>query len=273
MQTNRIGIMQGRLSPPYHGRIQAFPVNTWQEEFPLAQEAQLAYIEWIYEEEFPNPLQSDEGITHIQDLEKRFGVSVRSVCADYYMKQRLVTSDGMPVHIEHLQWLIGQVSKLKGRYIVLPFVDTSSLKSVQEQEGLLQVLRTVLPQLEQTQVELHLETDLPPKQLALLLETVHHPLIRANYDMGNSASLGYDPNEELTLLSPWLGSVHVKDRLLGGGTVKLGTGHTNFVTCFRLFHQIGYQGTFILQVAREEGLSELQLAIRNRQWVEAYFEN
>jgi hexulose-6-phosphate isomerase len=93
-------------------------------------------------------------------------------------------------------------------------------------------------------------------------------LVRANYDIGNSAALGHDPVEELTLLKPWLGSVHVKDRILGGGTVPLGMGVADLPTCFRLICAAGFRGPFILQAAREEGLSEVDLAIRNRQFVE-----
>ncbi|HLD47492.1 MAG TPA: TIM barrel protein, partial [Desulfobaccales bacterium] len=114
----------------------------------------------------------------------------------------------------------------------------------------------------------HLETDLKPAPLAKLLQKVSHPLLRANYDIGNSASLGHDPVEELTLLGPWLGSVHVKDRLLGGGTVPLGTGAADFIACFRLFRQSNYRGPFILQAARQEGMSETELAVRHRRFVE-----
>ena len=74
--------------------------------------------------------------------------------------------------------------------------------------------------------------------------------------------------KELTILSPWLGSVHVKDRLLGGGTVPLGTGAADFPACFRLFRQSSYRGPFILQAARQEGMSETELVIRNRRFVE-----
>ena len=33
---NKIGVMQGRLLPKYHGRYQAHPVDYWQEEFEIA---------------------------------------------------------------------------------------------------------------------------------------------------------------------------------------------------------------------------------------------
>ena len=269
---NPIGIMQGRLSPPVGGRIQSFPVDTWREEFSLAREAGLDCIEWIYEVETEtvNPLRTDEGVTQVRRLAEASGIAVSSVCADYYMVDRLVSPDGEPreATVEHLMWLMGRASLLGVRYIVLPFVDASSLRSSQEIEGLLAVLKSVKPVAERAGVELHLETDLQPVDLVTVLESVSHPLIRANYDIGNSASLGHDPVEELTLLGPWLGSVHVKDRVLSGGTVPLGTGAADFPTCFHLICAADFRGPFILQAAREEDLSEVELAIRNRRFVE-----
>jgi len=269
---NPIGVMQGRLSPPVSGRIQSFPVDTWREEFFRAREAGLDCIEWIYEAgtEVVNPLRTDAGIVEIQRLVEASGVEVRSICADYYMAERLVAPDGalQSKAVEHLRWLVERAGAIGVRYIVLPFVDASSLKSPQEVEGLIAFLNSIIPIAERANVELHLETELQPVELVTALESISHPLIRANCDIGNSASLGHHPAEELTLLGPWLGSVHVKDRILGGGTVPLGTGAADFPTCFRLICAAGFRGPFILQTAREDGLSEIELAIFNRKFVE-----
>jgi sugar phosphate isomerase/epimerase len=62
----------------------------------------------------------------------------------------------------------------------------------------------------------------------------------------------------------------VKDRVKGGFTVPLTTGDADFATCFRHFHRLGFDRWFILQAAREEGLSETELAAVNRRKVEAW---
>ncbi len=273
---NPIGIMQGRLSPQVGERIQAFPAQTWTDEFPQAREAGLDCIEWVYEAETEaaNPFHTVEGVGQIRSLMESSGVAVWSICADFYMTQRLVARDGKPQDqvVEHLCGLLDRAGLLGLRYIVLPFVDESSLHSSEELEGLLAVIRSVIPCAERAGTEIHLETDLQPAVLVDLLERASHSMVRANYDIGNSAALGRNPVEELTLLGPRLGSVHVKDRLFGGGTVPPGTGAADFDTCFRMIAQVGYRGPFILQAAREEGLAELELAKRNRDFVRAHME-
>ena len=272
--------MQGRLLPPPEGRIQAFPGSRWREEFPLASQAGLDCVEWIHdvddsEQEAANPLASDAGIEEIRRLSERWGVVVRSICADYFMTKRLISADGSAnlETVERLKWLLGRAGKLEVRYIILPFVDSSSLQSAGECQTLARLLSELTPAIERSGVELHLETDLPPEQLVSLLSRLSHPLVRANYDIGNSASLGRDPAVELGLINRWLGSVHVKDRLRGGGTVGLGTGDADFPLCFRLIRETGFPGPLILQAAREDSISEAELAARNRRFCEQQLGN
>jgi len=269
---NPIGIMQGRLSPPIGGRIQSFPVDTWRDEFSLAREAGLDCIEWIYEvdTEAVNPLRTDEGVAEIRRLAEESGVVIWSVTADYYMTERLIRLDGtlQVIAVEHLKWLLKRVRLIRARYVMVPFVDAARLRSEQEIKGLQTLLQTMVPVLDEMGVQLHMETDLPPDRWAALLESISHPLIRVCYDIGDRASLGYNPTEEFRFLGSCLGSVHIKDRIVGGGTVPLGTGAADFPTCFQLICAAGFRGPFILQAAREEGLSEIELARWNRRFVE-----
>ena len=241
-------------------------------EFRFAAEVGLDCIEWIYETgtDHANPLRTGNGVREIEDVANATGVAVRSVCADYYMADRLVLPDGGigETALAHLKALVARVGSLGARHIVLPFVDSSSLSTRSEVDCLLRVLEAALPDAEAANVELHLETDLKPAVLADILDRVSHPMLRANYDTGNSASLGHDPEEELTDLAGHLGSVHIKDRMLGSTTVPLGKGAADLAACFRLFRVVGYKGPFILQAAREAGLSEPTLAARNMAFVQ-----
>lgn len=270
----RVGIMQGRLLPPYEGRFQTFPAQGWRDEFAKAQEAGLYCIEWIFEvpHEEDNPLGSDAGIAEMLALAAQNGVQVRSICADYYMQRPLIGADAVANDdvVAHLEWLIGRAGRLGVTYMVLPFVDNSSLKTEAQRGALAAVLARVLPQAQAVGLELHLETDLPPAIFGALLRRINHPALKANYDIGNSASLGYDPDEELVELALFLGSVHVKDRVLGGGTVALGRGAANFPACFRRIRAAGFDRWFILQVARDVSGDETAWAGRNREFVEEF---
>jgi hexulose-6-phosphate isomerase len=142
-------------------------------------------------------------------------------------------------------------------YIVLPFVDGSALRSVAEKAALAPLLRELTPDAAAAGVELHVEADFLPHELAAMLADVDHPLIKANYDIGNSASLGFDCRQELSVLARWLGSVHVKDRVLGGGTVPLGKGAADLPAAFRSIREAGFSRWLIMQIARDEPGDEL----------------
>ena len=43
---NKIGFMQGRLSPLVNNQIQSFPFETWLDEFPLANRLGTSCMEW-----------------------------------------------------------------------------------------------------------------------------------------------------------------------------------------------------------------------------------
>jgi L-ribulose-5-phosphate 3-epimerase len=263
--------MQGRLLPAADGRIQSFPVSGWRDEFPFAREAGLDCIEWVYESETEagNPLATEAGVEQVRALAEDAGIAVSSVCADYYMSVRLVDGGDVDADaVSHLSDLLARIAPLGVRYVVLPFVDESSLRSPEELSALERAIATVLPVAEEYTVELHLEADLHAADLAALLARIDHPLVRANYDTGNAASLGLPPATELPVVSPFLGSVHVKDRREGGTTVPLGSGAADFPTAFRLIQDAGFRGPYILQTARDEAVSEVDLARRNRAFVE-----
>lgn len=266
-----IGIMQGRLLPPFENRFQAFPAWRWNEELRLARDAGLDCVEWIYEvpHEADNPFRDDAGLARLRAVCEETGVGVWSICADYYMVDLLIDADGRPCRdtLDHLRWLIGRAASFGVRYMVLPFVDSSSLTPA-GREALPDALAGVLPAAEEGGVELTLETDLPPAEFLALLQAVDHPLVSVNLDIGNSASLGFDTTEELTMLGSRIGSVHVKDRVRGGGTVPLGTGDADFSTSFDLLRRARFDRWYILQAARSEVGGEVELARRNRAFVE-----
>ena len=47
-------------------------------------------------------------------------------------------------------------------------------------------------------------------------------------------------------------NVHVKDRVKGGATIKLGEGDADFEAVFQSLQKVNYQGNFIIQAARSK---------------------
>jgi L-ribulose-5-phosphate 3-epimerase len=258
----RIGIMQGRLIPPEPERFQAFPRTRWQQEFALASAAGLQSIEWIYDVygEDVNPIATAEGIRSMQRLAAEHGVSVLSLCADYFIDRPTLDEAKLVWLLEHCR--LAGISR-----VVLPFVDASSIETPAQAECVTAMLRAILPEAVRRQVEIHLETSLDPSSFSALLAALPHPLIKVNYDSGNSASLGYSPSEEFAAYGKRVGSVHIKDRLQNGCTVPLGSGAVDFRALFHALKQTRYEGDFILQTARETCGEEVDLARRNLSWL------
>jgi L-ribulose-5-phosphate 3-epimerase len=88
-----------------------------------------------------------------------------------------------------------------------------------------------------------------------------------NFDSGNSASLGYDVREEFANYGTRIGSVHIKDRVRGGGTTPVGKGNADFDALFECLDAIHYAGDFVLQVARGTAGDEVNWARANREFV------
>ncbi|WP_342651035.1 sugar phosphate isomerase/epimerase family protein [Pseudomonas sp. REB1044] len=246
--------MQGRLTAPEQGRFQSFPREGWQKEIERASTAGLRGIEWIYDlyGEGANPLETPTGREQMGELLTLHGVSVVSVCADYFMDCPLLrcSETHRQERLDRLQWLLGVCAQMSISRVVLPFVDASRMRDDDERDQVVQALGQVLPVAEKYGVELHLETDLGPQAFAELLECLEHPLVKVNYDSGNSASLGYRPADEFSAYGARVGSFHIKDRMLGGGTVPLGQGDTDFPALREQLIVHGYRGDFVLQVAR-----------------------
>jgi hexulose-6-phosphate isomerase len=267
----RIGIMQGRLVPPTEDRIQCFPRQNWADEFTLGVQAGIDCIEWIYDlyGADVNPIATDAGIAKIKTLIQKTGVQVLSICADYFMECPLVRASAgeLAERLVIFDWLLGRGHMLGVNRMVVPFVDASRIDTDEAFEGVVSTLQRILPVAERTNIEIHLETSLPPARFASLLERLPHPLLKANYDSGNSSSLGYQPREEFAAYGKRVGSVHVKDRVLGGGTVPLGTGDADFQALVESLKTVGYAGDFILQVARGLLGDEVNWIHQNRDFV------
>lgn len=278
MCDTKIGMMQGRLSPPEGGRFQSFPRASWQDEFTRARDAGLAYIEWIYDDygASVNPIATAEGRRRIIELCVESQVTVPAICADWLMDFPLVRCSESErfEREEMLHRLLRWAAEIKAARVVLPFVDASSMINISERQTVLQVLENATPLAEELGVELHLETDLNPENFAAFLRQIEHPRVKVNYDSGNSSGLGYSAKEEFYAYGHRIGSIHIKDRLRNSdGTVQtkpLGQGSADFEDVFAGIRRIGYTGGFTLQTARGTDGDEVNWAKRQAAFVRSY---
>jgi len=274
MKDNSIGIMQGRLSKPIGNRIQAFPWDAWEEEFKKAADIGFDAIEFIFESDNHenNPLFTTDGLYKIKGVSEETGVQVNYVCADYFMERPFirVSEESRNKSVEILKHLIKQCARIGIKGIEIPMVDNAKMETLKEEELFIECLRECLPVAEIYNVKLGLETSLNPVDFESLIEKIDHPLIEVNYDTGNSASLGYNTEEEISKLGKWINNVHIKDRLLGGSTVPLGEGNADFDLFFKTLNKISYKGSFILQTARGE--DDLEVARKYLAFVKHYIQ-
>jgi L-ribulose-5-phosphate 3-epimerase len=269
----KIGIMQGRLSNQIGNSIQYFPESSWKEEFKKATELGFNTIEWIFDNT-NNPLCNPDGRSEILKTQKKYDIKINSICADYFMEDKLfsISETNMANNVKILNELIESSAKLEIPLIEIPFVDSSSLKTDDEKKQLKNNLEKILSNAEQNNIDIALETDLNPNDFNDYLTEINHHRLFANFDSGNSASLGFNPKQELRILQKWIRNVHIKDREYSGSTVPLGTGDVDFDSVFTTLKEIDYHGDLIIQGSRipEKTNSSEETSLTYLRFVDGY---
>ena len=259
--TKEIGIMQGRLSPRIDGKIQAYPEKTWQKEFEIAQEIGYAAIEWIVEKPLEvNALMSKSGMQQIKEIILKTGVRIDFICADIFMQQPLIrmSQEIREENKEHLKNILVSAKEVGAIGVEIPFVDASSIKSESEINELISCMQEAFELAKEIGMKISLETDLNPTSFKELLDRINLNHVQANYDIGNSASLGFDPIEEINAIGKRILNVHVKDRKFGSTTVPLGTGDADIKLSLSRLSEINYLGGITMQAAR--GSDDIEVA-------------
>ncbi len=254
MTNPRIGFMQGRLSPLIDGKIQAFPWPYWRGEFALAAQAGLYCMEWTLDADriAENPLMTADGRAEIARLSQAHGVRIPSLTADFCMQAPFwkVAGAEQAGRIATLERVLLACAGAGIGMMVVPLVDHGALANAAERVVLETTLLKFQPLLRAHGLAIAFESDFPPAELVAFIGNFPEQLFGINYDIGNSASLGWDPAEEISRLAPRILNVHVKDRPRGGTTVPLGEGAADLPKVFALLRAAGYCGNFILQTAR-----------------------
>jgi L-ribulose-5-phosphate 3-epimerase len=253
---NRIGFMQGRLVDQIEGKIQAFPVEHWRDEFPAAQKLGLNWLEWTLDAQGleDNPLCRAAGRKEIQQLSKLYALKVGTLTGDCFMQRPFWKANGNELtrRLWELDLVLEGAAVLGVRHVVIPLVDNGRLETLDQEALLIAELTARVGLLRSKGVGIAFESDFSPTKLARFIAKLPVDVFGINYDIGNSASLGFDPFLEFAEYGPRVCNVHMKDRILGGATVPLGTGDANFDAVFENLARHKYFGLVILQTARAQ---------------------
>jgi hexulose-6-phosphate isomerase len=206
---------------------------------------------------------TESGLSEIAKIIEKTNVKVDYICADIFMQQPLIrmNSETKESNKVYLSQILLSANRIGAIGVEIPFVDNSSIKNEEEKNELLEILQDSFKLANDLNLKISLETDLAPLEFKNLLDEINLEFVQANYDIGNSASLGYDCLEELEAYGNRILNVHIKDRVLGGSTVELGTGNADISLVLEKLNSINYLGGITMQAAR--GVDDVETAKRH----------
>ena len=253
---NKIGFMQGRLSHNDDGKIQSFPKDNWENEFCEGKKLNFDLIEWTldFEEIYKNPLMNKYGQKKILALSNKYLIEIPSLTGDCFMQNPFWKSNkNNKNYLEKLFVDVVNCSSSIGiRHIVVPLVDNGRISNKIEELHLKSFLTKNFELFRSKKVCILFESDFNPKKLKRFINDFPDDIFGINYDVGNSASLGFNPIEEINSYGNRIYNVHLKDREYRGNTVNFGDGDANFDLVFKYLKKISYEHNFIIQGARAE---------------------
>lgn len=276
-RATRIGFMQGRFSEVPPGVIQCFPWESWQSEFSLARTHGFGLMEWTLDQErlYENPFMTAAGQTEITQLSARMGLQILSVTGDCFMQAPFwkASEERCDTLRGDLRAIIQACGALEVTFLVVPLVDQGAIETPDQEAKLVEMLLENADFLRQNKLVIAFECDYPPDQLREFIAKFPKDCFGINYDTGNSAALGYQPDEEIAAYGQRIVNVHIKDRKLGGATVPLGEGCADFGAIMSSLAALHYKGNFILQTARDPFGRHAEILVSYKNLVEDWIKH
>ena len=273
----KIGFMQGRLSPMVDGKIQAFPWGCWQDEILAAKHIGISIMEWTLDQDrlYENPIMTRAGQKEIISLCKKNGFSIPSLTGDCFMQAPFWKVDDAATCDKlksDFNAIIESCSNIGLEMVVVPLVDAGSLEDIRQENILVDFLSQQQDRLNELGVRIIFESDFAPAEVDRFISRLDVDIFGINYDIGNSAALGFDPSEEFACFGNRVINVHVKDRVRNGNTVPLGQGSADFGKVQSLLKSHSYGGNFILQTARANGDQHIEVLREYKKFVQHGFQ-
>ena len=200
---NKWGIMQGRFTDKSGFYPQQFPSGNWEREFDVASQQKIQYIEWMFnfDNYENNPLWSRSGREEIKRISAQAGISVVSVCANYFMRQGFFksTASGRARSLDIYRHLLEAVNDVGAQILVLPLFDDNN-PAEKDMEQFYESLMQMADMAEEKHVRLALEADFSADKYMEILSVISSSALGVCYDLGNAAGLGRNIEQELEIL-------------------------------------------------------------------------
>ncbi len=266
--------MQGRLvTSEKKNKIQYFPLKNWKKELRIAKKIKdINNVEWTVNIEniSQNPIFVKSKLPFIVNELRKNNLKMNSVTCDFFMEKPFFKKQKFFSKLDLLVKIIKNGNLIGVKYFIVPLVDQSSIENYkQEKKLILNFKKTIFPLLKNTKSMILFETDYKPKFIISFLKKFKSKRIGINYDTGNSASLGYDINQEIKYFS-YVKNIHIKDRKFKGKTVRLGDGNCDFKKFFNLIKKKKYNGNLILQTARAKNNRHLEELKKNITYIQKF---
>jgi len=261
--------MQGRLVDcEKKNFVQYFPHKTWKKDLLFTSLLDFQYIEWTVNLKNikQNPIYNNPKLLE-KELKKN-KIIISSVTFDYLMESPFFKNKKLKNFFAVFQKTLNNLDFLKIKYIVLPLLDSSSLENKDDEFVFTIEMRNFLKKYK-GRVKILIESDFPPEKLKAFITNFKSKKIGINYDTGNSAYFNYNFNKEKEYFK-FVKNIHLKDRLLFGKSVRLGSGNWNYKIFFKFLKKINYNGAMTLQTARSSTNEHIEEILINRFFIKNY---
>ena len=143
LEKNKLGFIQGRLTKQKK-KIQQFPIENWKKEFRNAKKLKLTLIEWTIDHYgfYKNPLLNRKYVKLIKNISKINNIN-DSVTAVSLWKT-ILEAKKSKLLFKKIELLIKFCGIYNLKFIILPLVDNSSIKTNSRKKLLLMKLKNLI---------------------------------------------------------------------------------------------------------------------------------
>ncbi len=242
----KLGVVQGRLLEPINNTIQSFPFQNWKEELSLLESLNLLGVEWLITSEVyeNNPI-FDEDFNYFD--------SIISVCLDNLITKSIHNED----YVSNIFEKVCSVKDIKN--INIPILEESSMENADNRTKFIDTVKKYSKRFPEKKFTFEAELNL--NSYLEIVDSSNNFFV--TYDTGNLTSYGVNHSEYILQFKNKIKYVHIKDKTHNGVSKELFLGDTDFEEIIYSLKKIGFDGYFILQLARGEAGNEFE-TIKNQ---------